>query len=446
MLDLLYNDRFNGFFFARYWVFEAWGRISTTIGRTKIQQANDLSTAIQKFRFIYTNKTGNQFGGQFVKVPNHFYHLDTEEATVTDIRRQFVESQLDGRLLNVMTLLFDETIMNETLMTFIVDLQLMPLGKIAALEIAEARAVLNKLKTTLSSKVRTSDQELTMLQLSNQFYSYIPHAFGIRRPEKIDTLELIEAKWKILSSLEKVRFAYGLLHSTSGHLENPFDERYRKLNAFLQPLNKDSADYKMIDEYARNSHAPYHTHYSLEVLDAFAVERPGEKERFAKFAGMGNRMLLWHGSRLANFPGILSNGLRIAPEGAILTGQYFGKGIYFADMISKSANYTRLQLKENVGLLLLCEVPLGKMSQYKTSVGVDPINGIGRFNSIKGIGNTFLDPSKTILFNNKFSVPLGKPITDNTINSGLLHNEYVVYDESQVNIKYLVQVKFQWYV
>lgn len=380
-----------------------------------------------------------------MKVPNHFYHLDTEEATATDIKRQLVESQLDGRLLNIMKLLFDETIMNETLMAFNVDLQLMPLGKIAGLEIAAARTVLNKLTTTLSSKFRTSDHELTMLQLSNKFYSYIPHAFGIRRPEKIDTLELIKAKWKMLNSLENVRFAYGLLHST-GHLENPFDERYRKLDVFLQPLNKYSADYRMIDEYARNSHAPYHTDYSLEVLDAFAVERPGEKERFAKFAGVGNRMLLWHGSRLANFAGILSNGLRIAPEGVVLTGQYFGKGIYFADMISKSANYTRPQLRENVGLLLLCEVPLGRMSQYKTSARVDPINGIGIFNSVKGIGNTFLDPSKTIHFNNKFSVPLGKPITDNTINSNLLHNEYVVYDEAQVNIKYLVQVKFQWKV
>ena len=50
-------------------------------------------------------------------------------------------------------------------------------------------------------------------------------------------------------------------------------------------------------------------------------------------------MLLWHGSRLTNYVGILSQGLRIAPPEAPVTGYMFGKGIYFADMVSKSANY-----------------------------------------------------------------------------------------------------------
>jgi len=44
-------------------------------------------------------------------------------------------------------------------------------------------------------------------------------------------------------------------------------------------------------------------------------------------------MLLWHGSRITNFAGILSQGLRIAPPEAPVTGYMFGKGIYFADMV-----------------------------------------------------------------------------------------------------------------
>lgn len=34
----------------------------------------------------------------------------------------------------------------------------------------------------------------------------------------------------------------------------------------------------------------------------------------------GNKMLLWHGSRLTNWVGILSQGLRIAPPEAPCTG------------------------------------------------------------------------------------------------------------------------------
>ena len=42
---------------------------------------------------------------------------------------------------------------------------------------------------------------------------------------------------------------------------------------------------------------------TLQLIDAFAVERAGESERFAKWSTDSNRMLLWHGSRLANFGG-----------------------------------------------------------------------------------------------------------------------------------------------
>jgi len=43
------------------------------------------------------------------------------------------------------------------------------------------------------------------------------------------------------------------------------------------------------------------------------------------------------------------------------TGYMFGKGIYFADMVSKSANYCFAQRNNPYGLLLLCEVALGNM-------------------------------------------------------------------------------------
>ncbi|KAL7677667.1 hypothetical protein ACOME3_003907 [Neoechinorhynchus agilis] len=41
-------------------------------------------------------------------------------------------------------------------------------------------------------------------------------------------------------------------------------------------------------------------------------------------------------------------------------------------------------------------------------------------------------------------IPIGKPITDSNIESGLLYNEYIVYDVNQINIKYLLMVKFDF--
>ena len=70
---------------------------------------------------------------------------------------------------------------------------------------------------------------------------------------------------------------------------------------------------------------------------------------------IGNNMLLWHGSRVSNFVGILSQGLRIAPPEAPASGYLFGKGIYLADMAEKSINYCR-SYGQDSALILLIEV------------------------------------------------------------------------------------------
>lgn len=74
----------------------------------------------------------------------------------------------------------------------------------------------------------------------------------------------------------------------------------------------------------------------------------------------GDRRLLWHGSRCTNFGGILSQGLRIAPPEAPVNGYMFGKGVYLADISSKSAGYCAHYQSGGIGLLLLCEAELGK--------------------------------------------------------------------------------------
>lgn len=81
--------------------------------------------------------------------------------------------------------------------------------------------------------------------------------------------------------------------------------------------------------------------------------RPNEQSAFDK--KIGNNLLLWHGSRVSNFVGILSQGLRIAPPEAPVSGYLFGKGIYLADMAEKSINYCR-SYGQDSALILLIEV------------------------------------------------------------------------------------------
>lgn len=118
-----------------------------------------------------------------------------------------------------------------------------------------------------------------------------------------------------------------------------------------------------------------------------------ENVRFTK--NIHNRKLLWHGSRLTNFVGILSQGLRIAPPEAPVTGYMFGKGVYFADMSSKSANYCFTSRDSNTGILLLCEVALGNMNE-KIHADQYAANLPPNKHSTKGVGKIQPDPKNSV--------------------------------------------------
>ena len=145
---------------------------------------------------------------------------------------------------------------------------------------------------------------------------------------------------------------------------NLLDKRFSELKLDeMTPLDHRSDEYKALSEYLIKSSGTAHgIRYRLE--DIFRIERAGEAERFAKsqYAKLKkkDRRLLWHGSRTTNFGGILSQGLRIAPPEAPINGYAFGKGVYMADISSKSAQYCMAGMSGNTGLLLLCEAELGK--------------------------------------------------------------------------------------
>lgn len=151
---------------------------------------------------------------------------------------------------------------------------------------------------------------------------------------------------------------------------------------------------------------------------------------------------MWHGSRLTNFVGILTHGLKIAPPEAPATGYMFGKGIYFADMVSKSANYCCTNPSNSTGLMLLCEVALGDMVEYENAHYVTKLPK--NKHSVKGIGRTEPDPKESYIREDGVEIPLGKGKVLDSKPSSLLYNEYIVYDVAQVNCQYLFKINFKY--
>ena len=171
----------------------------------------------------------------------------------------------------------------------------------------------------------------------------------------------------------------------------------------------------------------------------FKLERDGEDKRYNP-KKLGNKMLLWHGSRFSNFVGILSQGLRIAPPEAPKTGYLYGKGVYFADMAGKSAAYTCYDLSDNIGLFLLCEVALGNSKEYHDT-NSDADNLPKGFHSTKGIGTKIPNPKEHSTLDKDVIVPNGKAMMNPDKKAYRGFNEYIVYTVEQVRMRYLVKVK-----
>lgn len=318
----------------------------------------------------------------------------------------------------------------------------MPLGKISKKQIKGAYLCLDKIQQHLARPADEPRRKKLLEDESTQFYTLIPHSFPSQAPPTIDTLALLEKKIQLLDTLCDIEVAGQVMKGKLDE-DDPVRQNYNKLRTKLVPLDKNSEMYKLLEQYAHNSHdRNWFSHMRFEVEDIFEVEREGEKERFAPWANNHNKMLLWHGSRLTNWVGILSTGLRIAPPEAPTTGYRFGKGVYLADVISKSASYCFTNSSAPTSCMLLAETALGTMNELKQDQymekppkGTDSTKALGKAAPAKGQISKY----KTILDN--VIIPQGK-VEDTGVKSTCSHNEYIVYDVSQILIRYLFRIRF----
>lgn len=184
----------------------------------------------------------------------------------------------------------------------------------------------------------------------------------------IDNNDILQREVAMLDTLSDMEIANAIMKTTDSKALDKnsvslIDKRFSELKCDdLSPLAPTSAEYQGLQKYLISTAG--HTHnIRFRLQDIFRVKRQGEDDRFqaSPFANRQDtcRRLLWHGSRTTNFGGILSQGLRIAPPEAPANGYAFGKGVYLADISTKSANYCMSSLSGGHGLLLLCEAELG---------------------------------------------------------------------------------------
>ncbi|XP_050773804.1 poly [ADP-ribose] polymerase 2 isoform X6 [Gopherus flavomarginatus] len=402
-----------------YSVWTRWGRVGRPGQHALVSCAGDLTQAKEVFTKKFLDKTKNHWAerGNFQKVPGKYdlLHMDSRppaaELSCTGAPQPKPASRLDPRVQALLGLICDLQAMEEMVLEMKYDTKKAPLGKLTVEQIrAGFGGALGGVRGPWG----------------------VPGTVGsdLLPPGKL-TVEQIRAGFQSLQKVEAVLRA----GDTGRALLEACNEFYTRVPHDFGPWarSRSPSSWRAWSCTARSTRW-------TGATACWAVSS-------APWSGTlpTSRMLLWHGSRLGNWVGILSHGLQVAPPEAPVTGYMFGKGIYFADMSSKSANYCFASRQRNVGLLLLCEVALGECQELLEANAEAGELPPGK-HSTKGLGKLAPVPSNSIMLDGA-AVPLGPAVETGVTNPHgytLNYNEFVVYDPGQVRMRYLLQVRFNF--
>ncbi|KAI9149511.1 Poly [ADP-ribose] polymerase [Paramyrothecium foliicola] len=451
-----------------------WGRVGEA-GQNAILGNGTLPDAIKNFEKKFRDKSGLPWDkrnddpkpGKYAFIERSYNPDSDDEDDAKPSKKDGVKEEeeaddyvppectLEEPVKELMELIFNQKYFQAAMASFNYDANKMPLGKLSKSAITRGFQQLKDLSAlmgdpTLATTKWNRPVAQAIEDLSNTYYSVIPHAFGRNRPPIIRDETMLKKEVELLESLSDMKAAEDIMKvAKTRDSVHPLDRQFQGLNlSEMTVLDSKSKEFSMLSDYLNESRGQTH-HVSYDIQQIFRIERDGEKARFdnSPFASIASdRRLLWHGSRATNFGGILSQGLRIAPPEACYM---FGKGIYLADMSSKSAGYCCSYDSSGHALLLLCEAELGDPIQKLTNSSYTAGESAYKQNMWSTWGQGGTGPSKWIDAGAVHKSLKGIKMPDAKVppgptkipNTCLYYNEYICYDVAQVRLRYLFRVK-----
>mmetsp|Transcript_3029 Transcript_3029/g.8852 ORF Transcript_3029/g.8852 Transcript_3029/m.8852 type:complete len:767 (+) Transcript_3029:272-2572(+) len=245
-------------------------------------------------------------------------------------------------------LVMSKKMLEEELSKRDVDTGKFPLGEISLSCVKAAYAALSAASAELErvgaldpgrvDDVERARHRSAVQMATNDFLRAVPHRVdrGGMAALRLDGADVISEKLDLVAALEQILVRMRL-DRAGGPSAGPAEDagsavcrQYASLNCGLAEVPRTSGAFATVRDYLQRGCSGY----VLEAL--FEATVAGQEAAFAPHKG-SNVMLLWHGSSLSNWAGILNGGLRIAPPEAPANGYNFDKGLYYADIAKKSA-------------------------------------------------------------------------------------------------------------
>lgn len=298
-----------------------------------------------------------------------------------------------------------------------------PLGTLTLSQINSGKNVLQEIQDLLTAKPKLiGGIAADLITLSSKFYSAIPQVME-HRPKKSDGASEMDAwlKKMALNEAEKLDKQTELLDLLSdvqgmvgGFATTDVGKKYQEIGCEYVSVDKADASYKKVEEYFTASHSRHHG-WKSKMVKLWRVNIKGQKDKhLPTMKDIGNIKPLFHGSGPQNILGICKHGLLMRPPGVYVTGSMFGNGLYFANQSSKSEQYAFGRYGGGGGLgdtyfMFVADVALGKIKKYQNSQS------------------------------HLSAAPKGYHSVQGEAGSGLVHDEFIVYELKQHLLQYLIE-------
>ncbi|KAI9348741.1 poly polymerase catalytic domain-containing protein [Zopfochytrium polystomum] len=456
-----------------YFMFNLWGALgSDWSAMYQKTPFNSKEECVAEFKKVFKSKTGNEWDprGEFVDQPGKYVLPKTVKKRRVNIKKlnldSNVKSKLDTGVKEVMQMFTSAAVSKRSLAVSCLgeDVSLDPKVLQEAYEILlEIRSKIKEMNALTADRTTTPSVKVLLklreelVVLSNDYFKRIPATeagdSGLSPIMTLDTLNTQMIKVDNLKYLDSGNtLLLGAAHAKVKGIANPYDYLLASIECSINTVSKEAPEVSLIKRLIDTTNGGD----NVELIHVLKVDRNDERDAGAMHLRneIGNRKLLWHGSKMCNFLGILKSGLRVAPIEAEVSGYMFGKGIYFADAFCKSYGYTydytrdRNDGQDAYACLLLCEVAVGEnpyeseTSEYMEAPKDGSHATLGLGSQVPPAGNTleFADGVKMTLGPLQKAV-LRKDALGRDKQRVLSYNEYIVYDPKQVRIRYLVVVR-----
>ncbi|KAJ8440521.1 hypothetical protein Cgig2_022962 [Carnegiea gigantea] len=415
--------------------------------------------AIKEFARLFEELTGNEFlpwerEKKFQKKPHKFFVIDMDDGVevrygglgVRQLGAAAAHCKLEPMVANFMKVLCSQEIYRYALMEMGLDAPDLPVGMVTDLHLKRCEEVLTEfIETVKTQKEGGPKGEALWSDFSSKWFTLMhstrPFIFK-------EFQELADHAAAPLETVRDITVASHLIGDMSGAtLDDPLSDRYKKLGCKINPLEKDSDDYKMILNYLEKTYEPIRVgdiSYGVSVENIFAVDL-GVGPSYEDIKTLPNKVLLWCGTRSSNLLRHLQKGFLPAVCSLPAPGYMFGKAIVCSDASAEAARYGFTAVDRPEGFLVLAIASLGDNIMELKSPPEDTKSLEEKKVGVKGLGRMKTDESEHFVWKDDIKVPCGSlvPATPELKESILDFNEYAVYDPRQVKISFLVGVKYE---